>query len=162
MSHEPHAAPVLVLGWGSSLRRDDAAGATAAEAVAALHDPRIDARSLHQLFPELAEPLAAASVAIFLDARVAGPGETITVAPLEGDPPAAGRAPALAHTADALDLLALTKSLYGRRPRAWLVTIPATDLELGEGLSPTAQAGVAAAVAAVRALIDEHVPVARA
>lgn len=158
MSHEPHAAPVLVLGWGSPLRRDDAVGAMAAEAVAAWHDPRIDARALHQLFPELAEPLAAASAAIFVDARLARPGESVTVVPLEGEPAPSAQPPALGHTAAALDLLALTKSLYGRRPRAWLVTIPAADLELGEGLSSTAQDGLAAALEAIRRLIDEHHP----
>jgi hydrogenase maturation protease len=161
MSHEPHAAPVLVLGWGSPLRQDDAAGAAAAEAVAARHDPRVDARALHQLFPELAEPLAAAELAIFLDARVAGPDEAVTVVPLDGEPAPGAAPPALGHTADALDLLGLSQSLYGRRPRAWLVTIPAAELGMGEGLSPAARAGVAAAVEAVRRLIDEHVPAPR-
>jgi hydrogenase maturation protease len=47
---------VLVLGYGNTLRRDDAVGPLAAEAVAGWGRPGVLALALPQLLPELAEP----------------------------------------------------------------------------------------------------------
>jgi Ni,Fe-hydrogenase maturation factor len=70
---ETEAAPVLVIGYGNTLRRDDGVGVRAAELIAA--DPRLaHARVLavHQLTPELALDIGAVSLVIFVDADARG------------------------------------------------------------------------------------------
>ena len=61
--------PIVVIGYGNELRGDDAIGPAVAEQVAAWGRPDIRAIATRQLLPELAEDLARASLAIFVDAR---------------------------------------------------------------------------------------------
>src|SRR5271169_6238011 len=67
----------LILGFGNPLRSDDAAGYNAAVAL----EPEFSATNtaviaVHQLTPELAEPVSRASRVLFLDASRTGvPGE---------------------------------------------------------------------------------------
>src|SRR5262245_1795360 len=64
---------VVVIGYGNDLRGDDAVGLRAAQAVAAWDMPGVCGLAVHQLTPELAEILAGAALAIFVDARVPDP-----------------------------------------------------------------------------------------
>ena len=105
------------------------------------------ALALHQLLPELAEPLSRARLAIFIDASVdACETEARSLAPDAGPL-------TLHHTGGPSWLLALAQTAYGRCPPAWLVTVPAPDLGLGEGLSPTAQKGTEQALVRVERLL---------
>jgi Ni,Fe-hydrogenase maturation factor len=163
-----------VIGYGNDLRGDDALGPLAATAVAAWDMPGVQALAVHQLMPELAEALAEADLAIFVDARVPTPArkreqlsphlpawergvgggggggeEFVSVQPIE---PAAADA-ALGHTGDPHALLALTKALYDRSPLAWSITVPARSFAFGAGLSPAAERGLAAALQQISDLI---------
>jgi hydrogenase maturation protease len=135
----------LVIGYGNELRRDDGAGPRVARAVAAWGAPDVLALARHQLTPELAEALAGADVVFFVDAA-AGADTGVRVRPVRPD----ARQPALGHTSSPAELLALALALYGGRPRAWLVTVPAPDLGFGEGLSPAASRGVDDALCYIR------------
>jgi hydrogenase maturation protease len=137
----PATVPWLVIGYGNTLRRDDGAGVRVAEAVERLGLPGVEVLTRHQLTPELAPVLATAHSAVFVDATVDDhhTGRWRVLRP-------ALRPSALAHAADPRTLLALAKGLFGHAPRAWLITVPAPDMGYGEGLSPVAAAGVAAAV----------------
>lgn len=154
MASPPRApgADILVIGFGNPLRSDDAAGPRAAEAVAAWGLPNVRALDVRQLHPELAEPLSAARLAIFVDARLAADGDRVRVRPVEP----AGSDPAPGHVSDPCSLLALAHAAFGSHPRAWLVTVPATDLALGEGLSPTAERALAAALGTIASLIESE------
>jgi hydrogenase maturation protease len=140
---------VLVIGYGNSLRSDDAAGPRAAAAVGEWALPGVRAIAAPQLTPELAEPLAAARLVIFVDARRAAAGDPVRVQPIE--PGAVGAPPG--HAGSPHGLLALAQAVFGSRPRAWLVTVPATDLALGEGLSPAARSGLGAALRTIAGLL---------
>jgi hydrogenase maturation protease len=139
----------LVIGYGNDLRGDDAVGPLAAAAVAAWDAPGVWALAVHQLTPELAEALAVADLAIFVDA-CASPDreevETHLIAPAVTDT-------VLGHTGDPRGLLALTAALYGHCPAAWSITVPARSFAFGAGLSPVAERGLAAALERVRDLI---------
>lgn len=148
----PGDGEILVIGFGNSLRQDDAIGPTVAGEAEAWGDPRLRVLSLHQLTPEVAADLAACAVAIFVDASVVPGAGTVRVEKLELTPPESG----LAHTIDPAHLLAVADALYGIRPDAYLITVPAVRLDIGEGLTPQAQAGVTAAVSEVRRLIEEY------
>jgi hydrogenase maturation protease len=141
---------VLVIGYGNMLRADDGVGPRVAMAAASWEWPGLTAMAVPQLTPELAEPLAAAELAIFVDARLAGGEGAVEVLPLapSGSP---GR---LGHASDPRSLLALSREIYGRSPRSWLVTVPTADLSLGEGLSLIAERGAEEALKRIAALIE--------
>ncbi|HZW30616.1 MAG TPA: hydrogenase maturation protease, partial [Isosphaeraceae bacterium] len=141
---------VLVIGYGNTLRTDDGVGRRVAMAVASWELPGMRSIAVHQLTPELAEPLANAELAIFVDARFADGEETVEVHRLE---PSASRG-GLGHVSDPRSLLALARAIYGGSPRTWLVMVPAADLSLGEGLSSTAARGAEVALARIATLIE--------
>ena len=74
----PGPARVLVIGYGNALRADDGVGWHAAGLLA--DDPRLvgaTVMALHQLAPELALDLSAATLAVLVDASTATlPGTT--------------------------------------------------------------------------------------
>jgi hydrogenase maturation protease len=135
-------ATTLVIGFGNTLRSDDGVGPRVASAVAGWGLPGVVAIAVHQLGPELAGPLAEAGRAFFVDARLAGESESYQVRPVE----AADVAPTFGHTGDPRALLALTQAAFGRHPAAWSITVPATVLDFGEGLSPPAGRAMADAL----------------
>ena len=140
---------VLVIGYGNTLRSDDSAGPRAAAAVGDWRLPGVLAIDVQQLTPELAEPLSAARLGIFVDARLALIGEGVRVRPIEP----AGPGWALGHASNPCSLLALARAAFGAYPLAWLITVPATNLAMGEGLSPTAEGGLAAALRTIANLL---------
>jgi hydrogenase maturation protease len=144
-----HPGTILVIGYGNDLRGDDAAGQRAAHAVAAWGLPRVEVLAVHQLSPELADPLAAAERAVFLDAHSASSAPTARVRRISpATPPAGG-----GHASDPRTLLALAERAFGRAPEAWWITMPASDFSFGAALSPVAECGIAEALKAIRPLL---------
>lgn len=122
----------LIIGLGNPLRGDDSAGQRAAEMTYHCIAPdSADVRLCHQLTPELSEPLARASLAIFIDARDGGEPGQICVQPLDS-----GGETRHTHFMTPGALLLLSRALYGHAPRAWLVTVSAAQFDLGAPLSP--------------------------
>ena len=143
------AAPILVLGYGNELRGDDAVGARVAATVGEWKLPDVRALSVHQLTPELADPISQARAVIFVDAAACPSIKETTVVSL--DP--AGESELAGHMSDPRGLLALALALFNRCPPAWLVQIPVEHFDLGQPLSPTANRGLAAALEHIRQLI---------
>lgn len=147
-------ARVLLLGVGNDLRGDDGAGPALARSL--VGEVPWDVRVVHGLVPELALDLARVDVAIVVDAdadpTLERPRWRSHEAP-GSDAPAGSDAAAAAaphgtvfgHSLDAATLLALCQALYGRRPLAATLSLPARDVALGESLGSVAAAGVAAA-----------------
>ena len=135
----PTRPATLVVGYGSDLRGDDAAGRRVAEALAERGLAGVEVRSATQLTPELADELGGRRV-VFVDATVSE--HTVVVRELEAAPPAGP----VSHHVDPGGLLELA-SLLGASPRAaWLVHVPASDLGLGTELSPATQEAVREAI----------------
>lgn len=141
----------LFIGYGNSLRRDDGAGP---ELVKMLREDAefddIRAIEVHQLVPELAVEIASSDVTavLFLDACVAmvnadghDAGNNVILRKLDG----VGATPALGHHCDPSTLLMYAEHLYGRKPPAWLVTIPGVDFDYGEGFSELTRSSLAVA-----------------
>ena len=141
----------LIIGYGNSLRGDDGIGPAVARALASEAPAAIDC---HQLTPELAECLAEVELAVFVDAAVNTKPGIVVVHELQG---ASARSSALVHSTDPKALLDLTMKLYGRSPRAFLVTIGVSSMALGEVLSEAAAEAFPKAVAAVRRLVSDRV-----
>jgi hydrogenase maturation protease len=148
----PSELRIIVLGYGNALRRDDAVGPHVAAAAEALRKRGLETMEVQQLTPELAEPIARADVAFFVDARKGGRDEPVSIVPLE---PARSPRATLAHASNPRALLALAEDVYGRHPRSWLITVPVADLSLGFGLTPRARRGARQALDVLAALIEQ-------
>jgi hydrogenase maturation protease len=141
---------ILVIGIGNTLRGDDAAGRIVVEAVASKRLPHVVAISATQLVPEFATLIASSRAVIFIDASV-DENRSVEVRELVPACPLSHRF----HDTGPRELLALTRNCYGHSPLAWLVTIPARELGLGERLSADAQEQVQAATKEVIQLIEQ-------
>lgn len=144
----------LVIGYGNTLRSDDGAGQHIAETIATWNLDQVQVLSVHQLTPELAEPLATVHTAIFVDVYAANVSDT-AVQVIELLPSRSPTVATLGHTADPRSLLVLTQQLYSTAPLSWWVLVPAINFEFGEALSPVAQQGIEAALEQIKQLIDQ-------
>lgn len=148
---KPTTVQVLVIGYGNTLRNDDGVGQAVVELMKAWDLPNVQVMPVHQLTPELAEPLSNVDLAIFVDAYPANFGEEVQVYHLE--PASSGWT--MGHTSAPKGLLAIAQALYNYHPQAWLVAIPAQNFELGDRLSPLAERGMAEALNIIDGLIRE-------
>ena len=135
------AAPVLVIGYGNTLRGDDGAGRRAATLIGERGKGGefgqcarpLRAIAVHQLLPELAEDIAHAARVVFIDAYATSDA----AAPLRVEPIGGAEAASrCAHSGSPAALLALCAQLYGRSPQTWVVGIPAYDFAPGAAISP--------------------------
>lgn len=139
----------LVIGYGSTLRRDDGVGYIIAEQLMeTLGEDSVIARQ--QLTPDLADSVSQAEQVIFIDACAkSAPGE---VAVREVAPKGENWG-AFVHEMSPEVLLDCVKELYGRVPRAHLITIGGEDFSIGEGLTPTVQNAIPHVHTKLRALL---------
>ena len=120
--------PLLVYGIGNVGRQDDGVGPLLVDQVAARGVPDgVTLDSGYQLVPEDALLLSTHAVVLFVDASV----DAATRHPygLDVVTPASG----VAFTSHALSpgaLLSLCQRLYGARPDAWVLTLPAREFEV--------------------------------
>ena len=139
-------ARVLIIGYGNPLRSDDGFGWRAAERLRQLiDDPDVEVLVLHQLTPELMEPLSRAQQAIFIDAAwpvKAGGG---------------GSAP-FTHHATPSALVAGARALYGRAAEATVLTARGENFDFGERLSPVVEKALEETVEKVRAICRHSTP----
>jgi len=136
----------LVIALGNPLREDDGAGWAVAQALHQCQDVRV--LVVHQLMPEMAEEVSRADAVVFVDARrggLAGELRTVALAPAAAEH-------RLTHVVEPETLLHYAQLLYGRAPKAWLVSIAGERFGLGDGLSASVLQAVPAAAQQVRAL----------
>jgi hydrogenase maturation protease len=116
---------VLVVGYGNTLRGDDALGPLAIERLRPLL-PSAELMACHQLTAELAAKLAEVDAVLFVDADAEGEPGTVRV---ERVAPATEQA-SLTHHVHPAALLAISAELYGRAPKAMLITGTGADFSL--------------------------------
>ena len=137
----------LVIGYGNELRGDDAVGPQVARRIDDLHLPGVAVVVRQQLLPELADDIAQADMIIFVDAERTRKVRTREVFP-------GSDAQVIAHSNTPEAMLWLTRSVFGRAPRAWLVTIPALHLGFRQSLSATTRRAAAQAVKEIAGLLS--------
>ena len=144
----PHT---LILAYGNPLRGDDGIGPEAGERLRSIiQDSDVEIRTMHQLTPELMEPISRAERVIFIDACEGSvPGE---ISERAIEPSAAGTR--FTHHAAAEALLAGALSLYGRAAEATMLTVEGAEFSLGSGLSPAVAHSLDGVVAATMRLLD--------
>jgi hydrogenase maturation protease len=140
---------ILVIAWGNPLREDDAVAWHVLEGLRSLQPrpslPPMKLRHAHQLAPEMAECVSQARGVVFIDARRDGtPGEVRgeEIVPSPGSNP-------LAHSLSPQALLLYAEQLYGRAPKAVVLTISGERFGMGEELSPVVRRALPRAIRAV-------------
>ena len=143
---------VVVLGFGNPLRGDDGVGWLVAEAAAQRWPGRLVVRTGQQLVPEWASELTDADVVYFVDASL-----EVDEANLEALSTNGQSLPIDSHDLAPAQLLLLTRAVFGRAPRAFVLHVPAVNFEFSDTLSPAAANGARRAVrllnAAVRSVL---------
>ena len=144
----------LVVGYGNALRTDDGVGWHAAGCLA--EDPRLAGATVlqrHQLMPELALDISAASVVVLVDASHGPVPGTFLVTQVEQ---ASGAGTTWSHHLSPPSLVALAHELYGRAPDVFLVSCGVESLEMGDRLSPALEAALPRLVDTVVELVASH------
>jgi hydrogenase maturation protease len=140
---------VLVIAWGNPLREDDAVAWHVLEGLRSLKPrpwlPAFHLRHAHQLTPEMAECVSRAAGVVFVDARRDGDTGAVRC---EEIAPSAGQNP-LAHSLSPQALLLYAEQLYGRAPRAVVVSIAGERFGMGEALSPEVRRAIPRAIRTV-------------
>jgi hydrogenase maturation protease len=138
----------LIIAYGNPLRGDDGLGWHAARLLGPVAARRnAEMLTCHQLAPELAQQLSETDTVVFVDAASEGRPGRIEWRRVEARPERA----AFAHHASPESLLGMAKELYGRCPRAFVVSVAGETFAYGETLSPA----VNAALPALVKLVDE-------
>ncbi len=121
----------LLLGIGNIHREDDGVGPKCVDLVSF---PGVHRLVVQQLVPELAETIRDYERVVFVDASLRG--GTAELGPLL--PRDTDTSFPLTHGMTCEGLLALTEALYGRVPKAFLLSIPGVSFGHGENLSARA------------------------
>lgn len=142
---------LLIIGYGNPFRGDDAAGCITAERLLEqTADPDVEILAVHQLTPELMEPVSRAGRVIFVDAALGDtPGEIVEteISPRQDSRP-------FSHYASPEALVAGAQALYHAAPRATLITMTAATFELGAPLSAAVTQAVETVIRWIRGCIS--------
>jgi hydrogenase maturation protease len=145
----PPAGPplTLIIGVGNTLRADDGAGwHVARQLLLSPLPPQVEVAAVHQLTPELSEPLSLCRTAIFIDAALhVSPGALsfLEIFP-DGNPQRD------THHFPPSVLMRISRDLYGRCPRAFLLAIGVGSFEFHSQPSPPVQAAISRAAGFLR------------
>lgn len=144
-------AKALIIGYGNPLRGDDGLGWHAAQMLAPVAAARgAEVITCHQLTPELAQLISGTDVVIFVDAAGGGTPGRLDWRRVEAQ---VGQA-AFAHHLSPEALLGMARRLYGRSPRAGVVSVVGETFACSEELSPTVRAALPALVELVDGLLS--------
>jgi len=126
-------SPALLICYGNPLRGDDAVGWRVAERLQQrVTDSAVQILTVHQLTPELMEPISRARKTIFVDACAGGEPGAIRQRPIEAARPGAP----FTHHATPAGLIQGALDLYGHAPEALMFTVSGECFEFGAALSP--------------------------
>jgi len=151
---------ILIIGYGSPLRGDDAAGYLLASEWQDEPMNGITCIAAHQLTPDLAETISRASEVIFVDSFPADrddePLRYVTLSPSNEATDVEQTSRMASHASSPAALLDLAETLFHHRPPAMLLGIPAFDFSLGENISDSTRARLAEAKIYLQQRITNH------
>lgn len=137
---------LLIIGYGNPLRGDDGVGYQIADQLARLAGDSANVLTVHQLTPELTEPIRGADLVVFIDACYEGQPGTWTCETIRPDPNPSHK---FTHYFTPANLLSYTRTVFGVNPKALLVSVAGRSFDYSEDLSPTVAAIVPEIVASV-------------
>lgn len=142
----------LVIGYGNPLRGDDGLGWQVVDRLSEVTaNESTKVLAVHQLAPELAEPISEAALVIFIDASYDGePGSWRC----EAIAPDAAASSALAHHFTPMSLLGYATAIFKARPRSLLISVAAESFECDDQLTPKVEKAVPEIVQYISAQIS--------
>jgi hydrogenase maturation protease len=139
---------VLIIGYGNPLRADDGVGWHAARRLTELlQDEPIEILALHQLTPELAEPLSRVDLIIFIDASYEGQPGSWKCERLELDQTLGN---SLAHHFTPRSLLAYAQAIFKVNPTALVVSVAGESFAYCDQLTPRVETALPQVIEHVR------------
>lgn len=145
----------LIVGYGNSLRSDDAFGPHAAAYLSSrIKGPNVEVLTRHQLTPELAEVASHFDLVIFLDAAADLPPGELRCERITRS----AQAPSFSHSLSPSALLASTAELYAKSPEAYCISVGGASFAEGESLSTAVQAAFGPLLEQVQSLIPKQPP----
>jgi hydrogenase maturation protease len=147
---------VLIIGYGNPMKSDDGLGWYVAQALSVqIVSPDVKVICCQQLTPENSEEASRAELVVFIDAREGGPPGEIHHEAILLDK---GRSRSFIHTHDLSPtaILQLSNELYGKAPRAFLVTVSGQQFQDGDSLSEPVSSALPNVIARVKKLISEE------
>ncbi len=147
-------AGILVIGYGNSLRGDDAVGCRAAQQLAqSFHDDtEVEVIASPQLTPEMADDVSRSGFVLFVDASQGQAAGTIRRGRVAPEALPGG----FTHSLTPSALLAAAEQLYGDAPEAVVLTLAGWSFELGSQLSPGASRSLPKLIQQAREVIERH------
>ncbi len=150
-------AKILIVAYGNPLRSDDGVAWRAAEALEGKYsEDVVEIKRLHQVAPELSETVSHFATVVFIDAASAedetSPGQIHVE---EIAPQARADASRFTHAISPQTVVALAATLYGVKPRSFLVTVTAASFDHGDVLSPSVEAALPTLVSEVDRLVEQ-------
>src|SRR5664280_2965905 len=139
---KPNKARCLILACGNTLRGDDGVGPWLASWAEERFRDETGVRVIasHQWSPDMAEDIALAETVLFIDCALDQVPGQLLLRELAPTPLKPGL---VTHHLGAPELLHTALKLFGSQPRrAFLLTVGAGTIELGEELSPAVQASL--------------------
>jgi hydrogenase maturation protease len=127
---------VLIIGCGNPLRCDDGLAWRAADELSRRDLPEnIEIIMQHQLTPELAFAVRKVDTVLFLDAAQDGDAGELRCEPVKSLPTSSS----ISHEFSPSAILGLAQELYGKTPRAFLLSLCGECFEHGEKLSKSVE-----------------------
>ncbi|MFA0747137.1 hydrogenase maturation protease [Fervidibacter sp.] len=144
---------VLVVCYGNPLRGDDGVGWIVAEKLQQMSLPDFVAIQTHiQLTPELAADLSEADLVIFIDARDAEPVGVVSCKPIVPLPLSSS---SFSHHLTPDLLLSHAQHLFGRAPKAFLISVNGSEFGYQDTVSPAVREAAGKVVEQVLRLLEE-------
>jgi hydrogenase maturation protease len=143
---------VLIIGYGNPLRGDDGLGWQVANEIARNADESIEVVATHQLTPELAEPISAVDLVIFVDASSGGQPGSWQCEPITEDPVGSQ---AFTHYFTPASLLGYANAIFNAKPAALLISAAAGSFDCAEALTPHVAALVPEIVRFISATVKD-------
>jgi hydrogenase maturation protease len=145
-AHRLHKLRALIIGYGNSVRGDDAFGWHAAEHLASLVEfranPGVRILTVHQLMPELAEEISGAELIIFFDSKAPSAEDSpgmVHCEEIHAEPtPPQHRG----HRLTPANALAYARAFYDANPRAFVLSVTAATFAYGAPLTPEVEATI--------------------
>lgn len=141
----------LIIGYGNPLRGDDGVGwEVASRLAAAIPSDAAHILTVHQLTPELAEPVSEADLVIFIDASDVGEPGTWRC---DQAKPRCASGNSLGHHFDVAGLLAYSEAVFKASPWALIVSIAVESFDFQDHLAPSVEAALPEVIDYIRKIV---------
>ncbi len=139
-----------MIGFGNPLRSDDGVGWVVAHKLSGEHQASVvKVIAAHQLLPEMAEEVSKAERVVFVDAAETGEPGSISEKVVEA---VSGRI--YSHELSPAGIMRLAQELYGKSPRAHLLTVAGESFETGDQLSTRAADAIPRLIKRIKTLLE--------